>query len=459
MTRLTAGVCLLWTACGAAAAADGVFPYPYHKHTLPNGLTAVMIPMDSPGLVAYYSVVRTGSRDEVEPGRSGFAHFFEHMMFRGTKKYPGPVYDRIVTGLGADANAFTTDDFTAYHLTFAKEDLEKVIEIESDRFQNLDYDEAGVPDRGRRGLRRVPQERHAAVLPARREAAGPAFDVHTYKHTTMGFEADVKAMPEAYEYSLSFFQRFYRPENVVLLIVGDVDPKATLALVEKYYGAWKKGYVAAEDRARAAADKRAHGRGRPIPADAADPGHRLQGRRLRSGQPRLRGRAAAGRPGLRRDAASCTRSSCSQSRRCEFIGADFPMNRDLPLFEIVAMVKKAEDIDYVRDEIYRTLEEFKTKPVDAQKLDDVKRHNKYAFLMDSTRPTSVAERAGPVRRPDRRHRGGRPALRRDGPGHAARTCMRAAKKYFVPERRTVVVLKGAAMMNEPRHRRVLVARQ
>ena len=53
--------------------------------------------MPSPGLIAYFTVVRTGSRDEVEPGRSGFAHFFEHMMFRGTKKYPGPVYDRIVT--------------------------------------------------------------------------------------------------------------------------------------------------------------------------------------------------------------------------------------------------------------------------------------------------------------------------------------------------------------------------
>ena len=60
-------------------------------------------------------------------------------MFRGTKKNPGPAYDRIVTSLGAQANAFTTDDFTCFHLTFAKEDLEKVIEIESDRFQNLSY--------------------------------------------------------------------------------------------------------------------------------------------------------------------------------------------------------------------------------------------------------------------------------------------------------------------------------
>src|SRR5262245_42644582 len=86
-----------------------VFPYPYTKEILPNGLTAIIIPMESPGQVAYYSVVRTGSRDEVEEGKSGFAHFFEHMMFRGTKKFPSDVYEGIVASIGASANASTTD--------------------------------------------------------------------------------------------------------------------------------------------------------------------------------------------------------------------------------------------------------------------------------------------------------------------------------------------------------------
>jgi len=70
------------------AAPARLFPYPYRSETLPNGLKVILIPMPSQGLVAYYSIVRTGSRDEVEPGKSGFAHFFEHMMFRGTKTYP-----------------------------------------------------------------------------------------------------------------------------------------------------------------------------------------------------------------------------------------------------------------------------------------------------------------------------------------------------------------------------------
>ena len=127
---------------GTLTMSEAIFPYAVHKETLPNGFTAVLIPMESPGLVAYYSVVRTGSRDEVEPGKSGFAHFFEHMMFRGTKKYPASVYDSVITSIGADANASTTDDFTVYHLNFAKEDLEKVVEMESDRFQNLFYEKS-----------------------------------------------------------------------------------------------------------------------------------------------------------------------------------------------------------------------------------------------------------------------------------------------------------------------------
>ena len=82
-----------------------ILPFPVERHTLPNGLTVLFVPMSSNGLVAYWTVVRTGSRDEVEAGVTGFAHFFEHMMFRGSKRFPADVYDGIVKRMGADANA------------------------------------------------------------------------------------------------------------------------------------------------------------------------------------------------------------------------------------------------------------------------------------------------------------------------------------------------------------------
>ncbi len=70
-----------------------------------------------------------------------------------------------------------------------------------------------------------------------------SFEKHTYKHTTMGFEEDIKNMPNIYDYSISFYQRYYRPDNVVLLVVGDIDPANTLQMVKKYYSEWKPGYI------------------------------------------------------------------------------------------------------------------------------------------------------------------------------------------------------------------------
>src|SRR6185436_20959401 len=99
-----------------AADATRIFPYVTSESVLDNGLRVVVVPMDSPGLMAFYVVVRTGSRNEVEPGLSGFAHFFEHMMFRGTDRYPAEKYNEILKGIGADSNAFTTDDWTCYHI-------------------------------------------------------------------------------------------------------------------------------------------------------------------------------------------------------------------------------------------------------------------------------------------------------------------------------------------------------
>ncbi len=224
--------------------AAGVFPYEVERHTLDNGLKVLFIPMPSDGLVSYWSVVRTGSIDEVEPGVTGFAHFFEHMMFRGSEKYPGEVYDNIVTSMGADANAYTTDDLTAYHMSITREDLPTVIDIESSRFKGLQYSEDEFKTESGAVYGEFRKGRTNPFFALYEAYCFEAFDKHTYKHTTIGFEEDIKKMPEQYEYSKSFFDRFYRPENVVLMIAGDFDSAATLKLIEEFYGDWEKGYQA-----------------------------------------------------------------------------------------------------------------------------------------------------------------------------------------------------------------------
>ncbi|MBL9201428.1 MAG: insulinase family protein [Opitutaceae bacterium] len=424
----------------APAAPPRVFPYAYQRHTLPNGLTAFLIPMPSPGVVAYYSVVRTGSRDEVEEGKSGFAHFFEHMMFRGTPKFPQAVYDGIVTKMGANTNAYTTDDHTAYHLKFTTADLPKVIEIEADRFQNLAYP------------RIVFQTEAGAVYGEyRKSIASPfmllhermqdlAYDTHTYQHTTIGFERDIKLMPTQFDYSLDFFKRFYRPENTVLVIAGDFDPKATLTLIEKHYGGWTRGYVAPAvtpeppQTAERTAEVSYPGKTLPILAigykgDAFDPANRDYVAAL------LLEDLAFG------ETSELRKRLLLREQRVQMLQADVPMNRDQPLFTVYAMIKQADDIAAIRDEIYATLEQFKSTPVDATRLRDLKRRNKYSFLMALETPDAVAgalarfiSLTGDIAVIDRLYAAAEAVTAED--------IMRAARKYFIPERRNVIVLKG-----------------
>jgi zinc protease len=109
---------LLAGAATAAPAPKGtemkkdLLPFAATEKTLPNGLKVIVVPTGFPNLVSIQIPVQTGSRNEVEPGKSGFAHFFEHMMFRGTKQYPPEKYQAILTKAGARQNAYTTDDYT-----------------------------------------------------------------------------------------------------------------------------------------------------------------------------------------------------------------------------------------------------------------------------------------------------------------------------------------------------------
>src|SRR5215217_3058963 len=218
-----------------------IFPYPIKTTTLENGLAVLSVPFDSAGIVADYTVVRTGSRNEVEKGLSGFAHFFEHMMFRGTEKYPQEKYNDVVKSLGADANAFTTDDWTCYHMTAPASALGTVVEIEADRFQNLKYSEADFQKEARAVLGEYNKSASSPFQILGEAMQDKAYTTHTYKHTTIGFLADIKDMPNQFAYSRTFFDRWYRPENCTIVVAGDVDHGRLLGLVGDAYGGWQRG--------------------------------------------------------------------------------------------------------------------------------------------------------------------------------------------------------------------------
>src|SRR2546426_11390867 len=218
-----------------------LFTYEYAIDDLENGLRLVTIPTDFPNMIALYIVVQAGSRNEVEPGKSGYAHLFEHIMFRGSENYTPEQRDLILKKAGAESNATTNSERTTYYETFSKEDLEAVMKLEADRFQRLKYPEPSYKTESLAVLGEYnkssadPTEKLDEVLHA------TAFTRHTYAHTTMGFLKDIQDMPNQYNYSLQFYNRFYRPEYTTIVLVGDVNRDQTAALTKKYFGEWKHG--------------------------------------------------------------------------------------------------------------------------------------------------------------------------------------------------------------------------
>jgi len=229
-----------------AEQAAKIFDVPYLMRDLDNGLRVIVVPTDYPDIVSIQIPVQTGSRNEVEPGKSGFAHFFEHMMFRGTEAFPPDVYSDILKKAGADQNAYTTDDYTNYHITFTKDDLEKVIELEADRFQNLKYTEEQFRTEALAVKGEYLKNFSNPVQKLFERVRDMMYEEHTYKHTTMGFIEDIEVMPDQMDYARLFFDRWYRPEKSVVILVGDVDAEQTFALVEKYWGDWERGDYDAE---------------------------------------------------------------------------------------------------------------------------------------------------------------------------------------------------------------------
>jgi zinc protease len=115
------------TASAKDQAQNKVFSQDYVMEELDNGLRVIVVKTDYPDVVSLQIPVSVGSRDEVEAGKTGFAHFFEHMMFKGSKKYPQDVYSDIFKNSGVDHRAYTTNDYTKYYLNLSKQHLEKVL--------------------------------------------------------------------------------------------------------------------------------------------------------------------------------------------------------------------------------------------------------------------------------------------------------------------------------------------
>ena len=201
---------------------------------LKNGLEVVVIPDRRTPVVTHMIWYRVGSADE-EPGKSGLAHFLEHLMFKGTNKNPGGRFSKTLAEIGGQENAFTSQDYTAYFQRVARDHLQTVMEFEADRMIGLVLtDENVLPERDV-----VLEERRsrtdsdpAAQLSEAAQAA--LFANHPYANPIIGWEHEIRQLNRSD--ALEFYRRHYAPNNAILVVAGDVTAEDVRSLAEKTFG-------------------------------------------------------------------------------------------------------------------------------------------------------------------------------------------------------------------------------
>jgi zinc protease len=232
------GVCLLLL----AAASDAAIRTPkldYKYHQLDNGLQVVLLEDHSTPIVHMQVWYHVGSKDE-KRGRTGFAHLFEHMMFKGSKNVDPEQHPSIISSVGGQSNAYTTEDTTVYWQTVPAQYLPLIVWLEADRMASLRINEATfrterqvVKEERRMRVENPPYGRLQEII------YDHAFTVHPYKHPTIGSMEDLEAA--SIEDVRDFYRTYYVPNNATVALVGDFDSEEALAIIKQYLGRVPRG--------------------------------------------------------------------------------------------------------------------------------------------------------------------------------------------------------------------------
>jgi len=220
--------------CLAPGLAPGQLDLAITEYTLPNGLHVVLHQDHSAPIVAQVISYHVGSKNE-QPDRTGFAHFFEHLMFEGTTHIPRGKFTEIVENAGGSRNAFTDFDRTVYFISVPSNQLELAMWMESDRMINLLVDSAGIETQRavvkEERKQRVDNQPYGSLL---EETFSHAFSVHPYRWVPIGSAQYIDQA--TYDEFQEFYRKYYVPDNACLVITGDIEMNRTRELVEKYFG-------------------------------------------------------------------------------------------------------------------------------------------------------------------------------------------------------------------------------
>ncbi|HEX8652488.1 MAG TPA: pitrilysin family protein [Pyrinomonadaceae bacterium] len=366
-----------------------LFPYNYTIDDLPNGLRLITVPTDYPNLVSFLAVVQTGSRNEIEPGKSGYAHFFEHLMFRGSQNYTPEQRDSLLKRAGAEANATTFDDKTIYYETFSKEDLDQVMQLEADRFQRLKYSSDVFKTESRAILGEYNKNSASPFSKLYEVLRATAFKTHTYAHTTMGFIQDIEDFPNQYDYSLEFYQRYYRPEYTTIVLVGDITRENALLLTKKYFGDWKRGNYVPKIPAE---PEQTEARTAHIDWPSQTLPHMVIAFRGPAFSVEKKDKAALDLllPIAFGENSDLYQRLVLKEQKIDLLSPSFDDQKDPELFAVFARIKDSKDIGYVRDQILATFKRYTTEKVPQQQLDDTRSRLRYGFALSMNSSTAIS---------------------------------------------------------------------
>jgi zinc protease len=235
MRRINACLAALSISCGLAATPVAAEVFSPSRYVLDNGLELIVIEDHRRAAVAHFAYYKVGAIDE-EPGKTGLAHFLEHLMFKGTDNLDPGEFSRVVARNGGRDNAFTSANYTGYFQIIAADRLSLIMQMEADRMTGLKLDDAIVlPERDvvlEERLSRV-ENRPSALLGEAMRAN--LYLAHPYRRPIIGWPTEVKRLTT--DDALDFYRKWYAPNNVVVVVAGDVNPDDVLALAKQHYGA------------------------------------------------------------------------------------------------------------------------------------------------------------------------------------------------------------------------------
>jgi zinc protease len=263
-----------------------------------------------------------------------------------------------------------------------------MFDIESDRFMNLHYSEHDFKTEAGAVKGEYTKNNASPYSQIYENLLNTAFDVHTYKHTTMGFFKDIVDMPNQYEYSKLFFKRFYRPEYATIVVVGDITPDKVNKLAEKYFGKWEKGsykqIIPTEPAQTATRFTHLQNSGIPPYLSLNYKGPAFNDTKI--DMPALDVLCTI----LFSQTSNLYKKLVLDEQKVRFIGGGAQDSRDPNLISISASVKDKKDMQYVKDEIIKAVDKVKSEGVDAKILQDTKNYLKYSYAMGIDDPEAIA---------------------------------------------------------------------